>query len=59
MLNMKSVMVFNPHDSQQETENKWVQWNEFNKRSCVADRAVPNAEETRKYLNQYKREQVI
>jgi len=23
---MKSVMVFDPKDSEEETENKWVEW---------------------------------
>lgn len=48
---MKSVMVFDPADSQEETERKWVEWNMH--KSAVQDKAVPNAEETRKYLSQY------
>ncbi|MFC2948560.1 hypothetical protein [Virgibacillus sediminis] len=45
---MKSVMVFDPKDRQEETERKWLQWNEH--KSAVADRAVPNAEETRQLM---------
>jgi hypothetical protein len=48
-MGMKSVMVFDPNDSQEETERKWVEWN-MNK-SAVQDKAVPNVEETRKYLD--------
>lgn len=46
---MKSVMVFDPKDSQQETERKWVEWNEH--KSAVQDKAVPNAEQTRRLLS--------
>ncbi|MEN1968991.1 hypothetical protein WMZ97_13070 [Lentibacillus sp. N15] len=49
---MKSVMVFDPDDSQEETERKWVEWNLH--KSSVQDKAVPNAEETRKYLQKYE-----
>ncbi|MGJ9460313.1 hypothetical protein [Oceanobacillus sp. CF4.6] len=52
---MKSVMVFDPKDSQQETEEKWVDWNMHNK-SAVGDKAVMTAAETREYLR--KREVV-
>lgn len=55
---MKSVMVFDPKDSDEQTATQWMDWTR-NKRSCVADRAVPNAEETRKYLRQYDRERLI
>ncbi|MEN2765656.1 hypothetical protein [Ornithinibacillus xuwenensis] len=47
---MKSVMVFDPKDSQAETERKWVEWNQH--KSAVQDKAVPSAEETRKYLQE-------
>jgi hypothetical protein len=47
---MKSVMVFDPKDSQAETERKWVEWNQH--KSAVQDKAVLNAEETRKYLKE-------
>lgn len=53
---MKSVMVFEPNDSQEETERKWVEWN-LNK-SAVQDKAVPNVEATQRYLNQQKSETV-
>lgn len=52
MLNMKSVMVFDPKDTEEQTANKWMDWTR-NKRSSIADKAVPNAEETRKYLSKY------
>lgn len=54
---MKSVMVFDPQDSKEETERKWVQWNGDNK-SSVGDKAVPNVEQTRKYLNKYRRDAI-
>lgn len=50
MFGMKSVMVFDPEDSQEETERKWVEWN-LNK-SAVQDKVVPTAAETRKYLQE-------
>lgn len=50
MWGMKSVMVFDPKDSREETERKWVQWNR--NKSAVQDKAVPSAEETRKYLQE-------
>lgn len=52
--NMKSVMVFDPKDSDEETVTKFMNWIRDNKISAVGDKAVPNAEETRAYLNQYK-----
>jgi|GEM_PF-1812072 len=45
---MKSVMAFDPEDSQEETERKWLEWNQH--KSAVADKYVPTAEETRKRL---------
>jgi hypothetical protein len=55
---MKSVMVFNPQDTDEQTATQWMEWTR-NKRSSVADRAVPNAEDTRKYLRKYDRERII
>jgi len=49
--NMRSVMVFDPNDSDEETVTKWAKWIRDNK-SAVADKYVPNAEETRKMLNE-------
>ncbi|WP_175618796.1 hypothetical protein [Virgibacillus halodenitrificans] len=46
---MKSVMVFDPKDSQEETERKWVEWNQH--KSAVSDKYVPTAEETKKKIN--------
>lgn len=46
---MKSVMIFNPKDTEVERANKFINWLQHNK-SAVADKAVPNVEETRKYL---------
>ncbi|WP_188453771.1 hypothetical protein [Virgibacillus oceani] len=48
---MKSVMEFDPKDSQQKTESKWLEWNRH--KSAVADKAVPNAEQTQAYLRKY------
>lgn len=45
---MKSVMVFDPKDSQEETECKWIEWNQH--KSAVGDKYVPTAKETRKSL---------
>src|SRR5699024_5379638 len=45
---MKSVMVFDPKDSQEETERKWLVWNQH--KSVVGDKYVPTAEETREKL---------
>ncbi|HLS08133.1 MULTISPECIES: hypothetical protein [Lentibacillus] len=47
---MKSVMVFDPKDSQVETDRKWREWMEH--KSSVGDKYVPTAAETRKYLNE-------
>ncbi|MEN2468137.1 hypothetical protein [Ornithinibacillus sp. JPR2-1] len=49
-MGMKSVMIFDPKDTQTETERKWLEWNEY--KSAVQDKAVPNVEETRKYLQE-------
>src|SRR5699024_10908635 len=43
---MKSVMVFDPKDSQEETERKWLEWKQH--KGAVADKYVATAEETRK-----------
>ncbi|MUV38142.1 hypothetical protein JNUCC1_01973 [Lentibacillus sp. JNUCC-1] len=43
---MKSVMVFDSKDSQEETERKWIEWNRH--KSAVGDKYVPTAEETKK-----------
>lgn len=48
---MKSVMIFDPIDSEQEIERKWESWWKHNKQSAVADKYVPSVEETRKMLN--------
>lgn len=48
---MKSVMVFDPNDSELETERKWKNWWSHNKQSAIADKYVPSVEETRKMLN--------
>ncbi len=47
---MKSVMVFDSHTSQDETDRKWVQWY-VPTRSAVRDKAVMNVTETRKMLH--------
>lgn len=50
---MKSVMVFDPKDSQEETECKWLEWNQH--KSAVGDKYVPIAEETKKRLIEQER----
>lgn len=50
-MNMKSVMVFDPKDSDEETANKWIRWVVDNNISSVGDKHVPNAEQTRKMLH--------
>lgn len=49
---MKSVMIFDPKDSQAETERKWLQWFDDTRphKSAVGDKAVMTVEETRRYL---------
>ncbi|MBT2215864.1 hypothetical protein KK120_08880 [Virgibacillus dakarensis] len=47
---MKSVMVFDPKDTDEQTATKFMDWMRDNK-SAVQDRAVPNAEQTRKLLS--------
>lgn len=51
---MKSVMVFDPADTDEQAMTKFMDWKRDN--SSVGDKAVPNAEKTREYLNRYKRE---
>ena len=58
MMNMKSVMIFDPKDTDEQTATKWMDWNR-NKSSCVGDKAVPNAEETRMYLRKYGKQEGI
>ncbi|GGB63719.1 hypothetical protein GCM10011409_45980 [Lentibacillus populi] len=43
---IKSIMVFNPKDSDEQTATKFMDWMRDNK-SAVGDKAVPNAEQTR------------
>lgn len=50
MHNMKSVMIFDPKDSDEQTANKWINWTRDNNIN-----RVPNAEETREYLGRYKK----
>lgn len=47
---MNSVMFFDPKESREETDRKWVKWWNHNKTSAVLDKFVPGVEETRKYL---------
>lgn len=51
---MKSVMVFNPEDTDEQTATKWMDWIRENKMSAVGDKAVPGVEETRRYLRQFE-----
>lgn len=43
---MKSVMVFNPKDNDEETATAFIQWLRDNKRSAVDDKYVPGVKET-------------
>jgi hypothetical protein len=47
---MKSIMVFDPKDTDEQTLTKFQEFVRDN-HSAVGDKAVPNAEETRKLLN--------
>lgn len=51
-MNMKSVMIFEPNDSDEQTVTKWADWMRDN-HSAVGDRNVPNAQETQEYLRRY------
>lgn len=48
---MKSVMIFDAKDSDEQTLSKLNEWWSYNKISALADRNVPNADETRKMLH--------
>jgi len=52
---MKSVMAFDPKDTDEQTATKYMDWMRDNKISAVGDKAVPNAEQTRIYLSKRKR----
>lgn len=47
--NMKSVVIFDPKNTDVERFNKFNNWLRHNK-SAVADKAVPNKHETTKML---------
>lgn len=47
--NMKSVMIFDPKDTDEQTANKFINFIRDNY-SAVGDKAVPNSEQTRKML---------
>ncbi|ASK61385.1 hypothetical protein CFK37_03950 [Virgibacillus phasianinus] len=49
-LGMKSVMAFDPKDSEMETDRKWRQW--MQQKNSVGDKYVPTVAKTRKYLNE-------
>ena len=48
----KSVMHFDPKDSDEQTVTKFAEWLRDNKISAVGDKYVPNAEETQKMLRE-------
>lgn len=59
-MEFKSVMYFDPNDSGAERANKFNNWREQNGMSTVGDKAVPTAEETRKYiLNKLTKSEVL
>jgi len=49
MLNMKSVMVFEPKESEQESEQKFRDWLKGN--DSIAQDRVPTPAETRMFLD--------
>lgn len=53
---MKSAMVFDSQDTDEQTATKFLDWQRDNKISAVGDKAVMTAAETREYLR--KREVV-
>ncbi|WP_162880699.1 hypothetical protein [Paraliobacillus sediminis] len=53
MNEMKSVIYFDPKDSIGDRNRKFNEWMDRNHNSAVADKAVPNAKETRKLLANY------
>lgn len=50
-LNMKSVVIFDPKDSDEQTANKFIDWLR-NNQSAVGDKYVPTAKQTRAMLNE-------
>lgn len=51
-MQMKSVMIFDPNDTDEQTATKFANWMCDNK-SAVGDKAVPNVKETQEYLRRY------
>ncbi|MEK4302418.1 hypothetical protein MKY30_23960 [Oceanobacillus sp. FSL W8-0428] len=51
-MQMKSVMIFDKSDTDEQTATKWMDWMRDN-HSAVGDKAVPNAQETQEYLRRY------
>lgn len=49
--NMKSVMIFDPKDSDRQTDTKFANWYRHNQ-SSVADKYVPSKIETLKMLHE-------
>ena len=47
---MKSVMYFDPNKTREQRADEFMNWRKQNGMSAVGDKAVPNAEETRKYI---------
>lgn len=44
-------MIFDPNESREIRAEKFMEWRKNNGMSAVGDKAVPNAEETRKMLH--------
>ncbi|GAA0344025.1 hypothetical protein GCM10008931_39150 [Oceanobacillus oncorhynchi subsp. oncorhynchi] len=51
-MNLKSVMIFDPNDTDEQTNAEWARWWQDNK-SAVGDKAVPGVQETQEYLRRY------
>ncbi|MGX8791712.1 hypothetical protein ACW0TQ_08025 [Oceanobacillus sp. M60] len=49
---MKSVMIFDTNDTDEQTNAEWARWWQDNK-SAVGDKAVPGVQETQEYLRRY------
>lgn len=51
----KSVMHFDPKDTDEQTATKFMDWARDNKISAVGDKYVPGVEETQEMLRKMRR----
>lgn len=54
LVGMKSIMVFDPKHSEEETKQRFHDWCKHNHQSAIADKHVPTVEETMRILAQYR-----